>query len=663
MGFGFLALGYFMALAFTGGKSNNSGSGVGGGFLAGFLGGISSTLVQGKELKDTLSKLFKDDDDDDNTPKKDKDDNTPKKDKDDDDDVDFGLDDEEDDSESVEVQRGKALAIMQKQVADAASADPKDSKKIVDTYNAMIGCMYDDTGELLSPEKIEENMEKLKKEDKDLFSDIQKAVLESSKDKSVLDAFKESTKEISYGEAKAAYEIAAAQHVENKKKEAAENLKDERDDKITSINSDTNLSKEEKEKEIAKLETEYEKKIKDSNDNFDKIIKIHNDKANELKDAKPTSLKNDPEIQQQLKEYNDLKDKKEILGGDKGFDYVKNKYKNFDLAQFNKGDLTDPNLDKEKQDALDAYLKENDIDKNTLISVLAIQGAKDENERKKLQEAADKNIRKQHDKEWDKVKKDLAAKEQQVKKLVEKKKQAKATGSTPKEPDPKEPDQKDPKEPDQKDPKEPDPKQVIKTVSGFEPKEGDKEWYPEIDENGDVTDKFAVAVVKEKDDEGNEVLKYVMRDEDGEEVEIEKSEFEKHKANYNDFKEELNPDDEEKLDELLDPEHQETEDEKNSDEGKSAERDKEGKRVNPAKIWHKKKNKQNGKTSKNYYNKSGASCTPEEYHQKIENYKKYVQAHKKQQPKESITDFLNDRLIVEEFYPTDITQYLKTFFD
>ena len=655
MGFGFLALGYFMALAFTGGRANNSGSGVGGGFLAGFLGGISSTLVQGKELKDTLSKLFKDDDDDDNTPKKDKDDNTPKKGDDDDDVVDFGLDDEEDDSESVEVQRGKALAMMQKQVA---SATPENSEKIVNAYNAMIGCMYDDTGELLSPEKIEENMEKLKKEDKDLFSDIQKAVLESSKDKSVLDAFKESTKEISYGEAKAAYEIAAAQHVENKKKEAAENLKDERDDKITSINSDTNLSKEEKEKEIAKLETEYEKKIKDSNDNFDKIIKIHNDKANELKDAKPTSLKNDPEIQQQLKEYNDLKDKKEILGGDKGFDYVKNKYKNFDLAQFNKGDLTDPNLDKEKQDALDAYLKENDIDKNTLISVLAIQGAKDEKERKKLQDAADNNIRKQHTKEWDKVKKDKDAKEQQLKKLIEKKKQAKATGSTPKDPEP-----KDPKEPDPKDPKEPEPKQVIKTVSGFEPKEGDKEWYPEIDENGDVTDKFAVAVVKEKDDEGNEVLHYVMRDADGEEVEIDKSDFEEHKSKYNDFKEELNPDDEEKLDELLDPEHQESEDEKNSEEGKSAERDKDGKRVNPAKIWHKKKNRQTGKSSKNYYNKSGASCTPEEYHKKIENYKKYVQAHKKQQPKESITDFLSDRLIVEEFYPTDITQYLKTFFD
>ena len=655
MGFGFLALGYFMALAFTGGRANNSGSGVGGGFLAGFLGGISSTLVQGKELKDTLSKLFKDDDDDDNTPKKDKDDNTPKKDKDDDDDVDFGLDDEEDDSESVEVQRGKALAIMQKQVADAASADPKDSKKIVDTYNAMIGCMYDDTGELLSPEKIEENMEKLKKEDKDLFSDIQKAVLDSSKDASVLDAFKESTKEISYGEAKAAYEIAAAQHVENKKKEAAEELNKELERKKTAINNDTSLSDDEKTKEIDKLKTEYEKKIEDSDKKFNEIIKIHNDKANELKDAKPTSLKNDPEIQQQLKEYNDLKKKKEILGGDKGFDYVKNKYKNFDLAQFNKGDLTDPNLDKEKQDALDAYLKENDIDKNTLISVLAIQGAKDENERKKLQEAADKNIRKQHDKEWDKVKKDLAAKEQQVKKLVEKKKQAKATGSTPKEPDP--------KEPDPKNPKEPDPKQVIKTVSGFEPKEGDKEWYPEIDENGDVTGSFSVAVVKEKDDKGNEVLKYVMRDADGEEVEIDKSEFEEHKTKYNDFKEELNPEDEEKLDELLDPEHQESEDEKNSEEGKSAERDKDGKRVNPAKIWHKKKNKQNGKTSKNYYNKSGASCTPEEYHKKIENYKKYVQAHKKQQPKESITDFLSDRLIVEEFYPTDITQYLKTFFD
>ena len=645
MGFGFLALGYFMALAFTGGKSNNSGSGVGGGFLAGFLGGISSTLIQGKELKDTLSKLFKDDDDnDDNTPKKDDKDNTTKKDDDDDDVVDFGLDDEDDDSESVEVQRGKALAMMQKQVASAA---PEDREKIVNTYNAMIGCMYDDEGTLLSPEKIEENMEKLKKEDKELFSDIQKAVLESSKDTSVLDAFKESTKEISYGEAKAAYEIAAAQHVNNKKEEAAENLKKELNTKKEAIESDTSLSEDEKKKKKDELETEYKNKIEDSDKKFEDIIKIHNDKANELKDAKPTSLKNDPEIQQQIKEYNDLKDKKKILGGDKGFDYVKNKYKNFDLAQFNKGDLTDPNLDKEKQDALDAYLKENDIDKNTLISVLAIQGAKDENERKKLQDTADNNIRKQHNKEWDKVKKDLAAKEQQVKKLVEKKKQAKATGSTPKEPDP----------------KEPDPKQVIKTVSGFEPKEGDKEWYPEIDDNGDVTGNFAVAVVKEKDDKGNEVLKYVMRDSDDEEVEIENSEFEKHKTKYNDFKEELNPEDEEKLDDMLDPEHQESEDEKNSDEGKSAERDKEGKRVNPAKIWHKKKNKQNGKTSKNYYNKSGASCTPEEYHQKIENYKKYVQAHKKQQPKESITDFLNDRLIVEEFYPTDITQYLKTFFD
>ena len=650
MGFGFLALGYFMALAFTGGKSNNSGSGVGGGFLAGFLGGISSTLIQGKELKDTLSKLFKDDDDnDDNTPKKDDKDNTTKKDDDDDDVVDFGLDDEDDDSESVEVQRGKALAMMQKQVASAA---PEDREKIVNTYNAMIGCMYDDEGTLLSPEKIEENMEKLKKEDKELFSDIQKAVLESSKDTSVLDAFKESTKEISYGEAKAAYEIAAAQHVNNKKEEAAENLKKELNTKKEAIESDTSLSEDEKKKKKDELETEYKNKIEDSDKKFEDIIKIHNDKANELKDAKPTSLKNDPEIQQQIKEYNDLKDKKKILGGDKGFDYVKNKYKNFDLAQFNKGDLTDPNLDKEKQDALDAYLKENDIDKNTLISVLAIQGAKDENERKKLQDTADNNIRKQHNKEWDKVKKDLAAKEQQVKKLVEKKKQAKATGSTPKEPDPKEPD-----------PKEPDPKQVIKTVSGFEPKEGDKEWYPEIDDNGDVTGNFAVAVVKEKDDKGNEVLKYVMRDSDDEEVEIENSEFEKHKTKYNDFKEELNPEDEEKLDDMLDPEHQESEDEKNSDEGKSAERDKEGKRVNPAKIWHKKKNKQNGKTSKNYYNKSGASCTPEEYHQKIENYKKYVQAHKKQQPKESITDFLNDRLIVEEFYPTDITQYLKKFFD
>ena len=181
---------------------------------------------------------------------------------------------------------------------------------------------------------------------------------------------------------------------------------------------------------------------------------------------------------------------------------------------------------------------------------------------------------------------------------------------------------------------------------------------PEIDEDGDPTGNFAVCCVKEKGEDGKEKLKYVMRDSDGEEAEISKEDFDNHKKKFSEFKEELNPEDEEKLDDALDKNYQETEDEKNSEDGKQAERDrKSGKRVNPAKIWHKKKNKATGKVTKSYYNKEGKSISAKDYQKKVQSYQAYVQKHKKTE--ESIVSYLRDKLIVERFYPNDITQYLK----
>jgi hypothetical protein len=71
---------------------------------------------------------------------------------------------------------------------------------------------------------------------------------------------------------------------------------------------------------------------------------------------------------------------------------------------------------------------------------------------------------------------------------------------------------------------------------------------------------------------------------------------------------------------------------------------------NPAKTWHKRKNKRTGKTTKNYYNSKGESLSSNEYKQRIENYKKAKKrAQEKGQKVESIiytnlTNYLFEKL-------------------
>jgi hypothetical protein len=85
------------------------------------------------------------------------------------------------------------------------------------------------------------------------------------------------------------------------------------------------------------------------------------------------------------------------------------------------------------------------------------------------------------------------------------------------------------------------------------------------------------------------------------------------------------------------------------------------KRVNPTKVWHRKKKKNGTGSTKSYYNKKGESISPKEYKAKIESYKKYVKKHKKSNESINMSSYLRDKLIVERFYPNDITDYLKKF--
>ena len=60
-----------------------------------------------------------------------------------------------------------------------------------------------------------------------------------------------------------------------------------------------------------------------------------------------------------------------------------------------------------------------------------------------------------------------------------------------------------------------------------------------------------------------------------------------------------------------------------------ADRDENGKRINPAKVWHRKKKKNGTGSTKSYYNQKGESITKGEFKKKMESFKNYVQKHKK----------------------------------
>ena len=642
--FGFLALGFFTAIAF-GNMSNGGGTPTGG-----ILGGIVASLFAIKQIKEYLKDLGwvkdkkkeeEEDDDDDNKSRK--------KDNDIEEDDDFGikgLDETGADDDDPKLMRNRGLAMMKAQVDSLDAEDHgEEAEKTRTAYNEYIKCLYNPDGSEKSEDEINDALGELKENNKSLFDAIEEQTKSIAKDKDAMDDFVKQYREINPNQAAAAAETAAADRIEIQKNEEVAQLEQERDEKIQEAGDD--------EDRVNEIKEEYKNKIENVKSEKDDKINSHRDKAKELKD-KPYSKKparEDPIIADGLEELRKNREERKKLGGDNGLKEMRSKYENFSLGEFSVGDLTNPEISQEKKDRLKEYLDENHIDRDTLIAYNDLKGASSK-ERESKEKKFKEKLAKQVEKECGRLDSEFEKKKKEIQSKVDK-----HNGVKTKEPEG-EPGGGQGGQGGQGEPGE-----VITAIKSFKKKEGDKDWIPEIDDDGDFTGNFAVCIVKEKNADGNETLKYVKRDKDGKETSISEDEFNEHKTKFKEWKEDQNPEDENKIDEILDKKYKESEEEKTSEEGKNAERDeKTGKRVNPAKVWHKKKNKSTGKTTKNYYNKNGDSISPDEYHQKIENFKAYVQKHKKQtQQNSSLIDYLTDKLIVERFYPNDITNYLKKF--
>lgn len=168
--------------------------------------------------------------------------------------------------------------------------------------------------------------------------------------------------------------------------------------------------------------------------------------------------------------------------------------------------------------------------------------------------------------------------------------------------------------------------------------------YDGVEKNDVETETNASEDDSFEDEDGNtykkEGDKYIMTDEDGEEIEIDKEEFEKAKENA--------VDDEKEGDERTDNDD-DLEDDEVDDKGNS--------KKDPRKIYKRRSYKRGNKTfkTKSYYDKKGNSISAKEFKEKVANFEK---SKKQKDENFNISNFLKDKLIVERFYPRDITNYL-----
>lgn len=85
-----------------------------------------------------------------------------------------------------------------------------------------------------------------------------------------------------------------------------------------------------------------------------------------------------------------------------------------------------------------------------------------------------------------------------------------------------------------------------------------------------------------------------------------------------------------------------------------AEGEDEKKKQDPHKVWKRKSYKRGDKTfkTKSYYNKKGSSISKKDFQAKVQAYEK----NNKKSTGESISNYLQDKLVLERFYPQDIVQ-------
>lgn len=170
------------------------------------------------------------------------------------------------------------------------------------------------------------------------------------------------------------------------------------------------------------------------------------------------------------------------------------------------------------------------------------------------------------------------------------------------------------------------------------PKKGEEE--PKKEDDNSFEDEDGNTYKKDGD-------KYIKTDEDGNKEEIDKEKFEKAKENA--------VEDGKEGDERTDNDDDlENDDEEKDDSGnitKASTKD-------PRKIYKRRTYKRGNKSfkSKSYYDKKGNSISADEFKEKVANFEK---KNKTKDESFSITDYLRDKLIIERFYPNDITQFLK----
>ena len=409
--FGFLALGFFSAMAL---KSHQSGGGSGGGLLAGIVAALASIKMIKQYLKDLGWAKDKD------------------KDKKEDDKSDYsgidggdyekdfgitGLDTGKDEEvDPVTLNKNRSLAMMQRAVENAPDEEKEKTQK---AYDAYVKCMYNDDGTEKTEEEMNAALQDLKTNNKDLYDSITDSVKTLSEDPKAMDEYVEEVKNINPNQAAAAAEQAQADRIRIRMREQTE----ETDKEIAKL--ETNTPDADKEKD------EYKNKLKDLKERKKAIetqgkseIKEHEDKAKSLKnkpyEGAQTARENE-EIAQGLDELKENRDLRKELGGKDGVAKMTAEYEQYSsgIEGFTINQITSGELSEDEERQINDFCKENDIDRGTLEAYYDYQQC-DPKDKDKKKKAFEDKVKKQISKRCDALDKEYEQKRKSLQEKVNK---------------------------------------------------------------------------------------------------------------------------------------------------------------------------------------------------------------------------------------------------
>lgn len=454
-------------------------------------------------------------------------------------------------------------------------------------YDLFLKCAFDKEGNLLNDEDRKKAFEELPEKDKTTFSKLGDSL--SKADKSELNNIASKLNSVSADDAKAALEQSAIDRIKVTTKEELNNLDKEKNEKI---------AKAESIEEKRKIAKEYKEKSEQIQSYYDAKQKEHKSRLNAIKNtpknkAAIEEIKNkNKELQQQLDDISKEGYDKELM----------QKYKDYKLSNADNEALK--NKDSEEYKKLKEKLELEGLNISRLEAVQQADYEPDSNIREKLLKKQQEAITAEVTAKQNKLQKSINDNNEKIKKLND------SINSL-------DDDNTSTKSDTNTDTKgKADENTAADAKKDFKPKKDDIEWYPELDDDGDPTGKYSISVKIGKDENGEDEIKYVMRDSSGEEIDITEEDFESAKKKYNDTQAELEDDTstEEEGDDIEDEEGEEETDDKGEKTGKKVLK-------NPSKVWHKKKNKRTGKPTKSYFNKKGDSISPKEFSEKMKHYK------------------------------------------